>query len=111
MSGSRPAPWWYSGDDAEDASAAPQPEDAGGGGLDWMSLLGGAARVVDWAAGAVLAPHAEHDVPAEHPQCVVCRGILLVTEASGTTAAPAASAPQPAEPIRWLPVVDDPPRA
>lgn len=90
-------PWWYSGDeddavasveadaepDSEPQSAEPQadePPSGEGSGIEWTALLMGAQRMVDWATERVMAPHAEHDVPADHPQCVVCRTMVLIGE-------------------------------
>ena len=81
-------PWWYSGDESTDqagpsssqsseSAADSSPESSG---TDWMSLLGGAQRLVDWAAERVMAPHAGHANPAEHPDCLVCKSMLLVGE-------------------------------
>lgn len=94
-------PWWYSGDDEADVEAdgvGPAPESpidgpdssgpqserdeatAEGSGIEWTALLAGAQRMMDWATERVMAPHAEHDVPADHPQCVVCRTMVLIGE-------------------------------
>lgn len=113
-------PWWYSGDedprpqgreDGEDSSSS---EGAPlGGGLDWMGMLSGAARMVDWAASAVVEPHGEHRDPAQHPDCMICRTLALLQDRTGMTA-PTSASPvpadpgAPAEPIRWIPVVDGP---
>ena len=90
----RSTPWWYSGDDnpeepsAPDADPQPAPESESHGsslpGLgDLTGLLSGAARMVDWATTAVMAPHAEHTDPADHPQCIVCRTVTLVGDPIG----------------------------
>ncbi len=113
-------PWWYSGDEdprgdgADDGAAHRESSDGGSrGGLDLMGVLSGAARMVDWAASAVVEPHAEHRHPAEHPDCMICRTLVLLQDRTGMTA-PTSSSPVPAdppgeaEPIRWIPVVDGP---
>lgn len=114
--GSSVNPWWYSGDDAEPADGTGEsPEDrpeAGEGEettVDWGELLSGAFRMVDWATSAVMAPHSEHADPAEHPQCIVCRGILLVSsQAPGAAGrSPSESAPRRSSEIRWIPIADD----
>jgi hypothetical protein len=33
---------------------------------------------VDWAAERVIAPHSDHLDPREHPECVVCRTLVVV---------------------------------
>lgn len=89
------APWWYSGDD-EPGTTEPAAEPTGEPGqsqpgLDWTVLAAGAQRLVDWATERVVAPHAEHDDPREHPQCVVCRAMVVIGDrgaAFGGTSAP-----------------------
>ena len=142
------APWWYSGDDDEQAPEPVEPAaeqstadggqadegtaDEGAPSMDWMALVAGAARMVDWATERVMAPHAEHVDPADHPDCMVCRTVTLVGDPIGlmTTGqrpaqdpgpatadedpfAPGLDAPRPdeivrpgAEPIRWIPIVE-----
>jgi hypothetical protein len=102
-------PWWYSGDEPEprsDGQPEPSPEPSGAdeqpASLDWTALLTGAARMVDWATSAVMAPHAEHDDPEQYPDCVVCRTLVLV----GEPAPPPSPGPEPAEPITWIPFRD-----
>lgn len=118
MTDERPVPWWYSGDEpdahgatgANGANGADDSQEAGAGAaLDWLGLLSGAVRMVDWAAGAVLEPHAGHQDPAEHPDCLVCRTVGLVSDRTGLLR----PSPQtgdaeavPAEPIRWITVHD-----
>ena len=51
--------------------------------MDWTALVAGAARMVDWATERVMAPHAEHDDPAEHPDCMVCRTVTLIGDPVG----------------------------
>jgi len=110
MSADDRAPWWYSGADdpgagepgadaPPDAAAAPRP------GIDLSGLLTGAQRLVEWAADAVLSPHAEHGDPSAHPQCVVCRVSLLLGDSRAP--APAQTATQGDEGIRWLDVHED----
>ena len=121
MSGPVENPWWYSGEEPEESEDAAAGADRsagdarssvpGGSALDWQGLLSGAARMVDWAASAVVEPHAEHRDPAEHPDCLVCRTLVLVQDRTGMTAPTAQSplasdAPPPAAPIRWIPIED-----
>jgi hypothetical protein len=125
------SPWWYSGEEEEGPPTEPgsreeaEPDDdtSPASALDWGALLTGAARMVDWATSAVMAPHAEHVDPADHPQCVVCRTITLVGDPTGLLPRPAptadsasdapeslwSAAPRPAEPavgIVWIPIVE-----
>ena len=119
-------PWWYSGGDelgsgeakelpSEEPTAQESP--AADGGRDWMSLFSGAQRMVAWATEQVVAPHAEHDDPREHPQCLLCRGSLLVGDGMGFGSGSvdeteqwrrAASEPAvtSAAPIEWIDFVD-----
>lgn len=71
--------------------------------------------MVDWATERVLAPHAEHTDPADHPECMVCRTVTLIgdpvgllspaeTTGAATTGSAAATG---AQPIRWIPIVED----
>lgn len=119
MNGPVERPWWYSGDEPEDSGPAGDAggaredtaDEAAGGTLDWQGLLTGAARMVDWAASAVVEPHGEHRDPAEHPDCLVCRTLVLVQDRTGLTAptpqSPVATEPPaPAEPVRWIPIDD-----
>jgi hypothetical protein len=140
MTSDRRAPWWYSGDDDEPMPAVPEPEardivepeadDASDAEdppatMDWTALVAGAARMVDWAAERVMAPHAEHTDPSEHPECMVCRTVTLIgdpvglmgggqspPEDGGPVGADAESpitgpdATTGAQPIRWIPIVE-----
>ena len=57
-------PWWYSGGEAEPPQ---RPR------LDLGALAGTAMSIVELARTALLAPHAAHADPAEHPECLLCR--------------------------------------
>ncbi len=116
-------PWWYSGDDEAVGGAAPDavptddlPTDAGPTGAapdtgpadaprpTWLDLLSGASRLVGWATEVVLTPHAEHEDPRAHPQCVVCRAAVAFGQVRGV----GPSAPPEAPPsIRWLEIRDE----
>jgi hypothetical protein len=124
-------PWWYSGEPegsdpgGEDVNGPGIDASAGAGsgaddesadtgsapGVDWTLLVAGAQRMVDWATERVMAPHAEHGDPAEHPQCVVCRTLVMVGDAEGMRPpAPAESADAAVdEPgaIVWIPIRED----
>lgn len=121
-------PWWYSGDE-EPAQEAPEGESpegaspagdsppegsasegAGRSGFDVMAMLSGAVRMMDWAAGTVVEPHADHQDPGAHPDCLICRTLVVVTDRTGM-AAPSAQSPaseprSPAEQVRWIPITD-----
>jgi hypothetical protein len=136
-------PWWYSGDDAEPEPEAAAPEAAAptmgerpptgdeappAPSMDWTALVMGAAKMVDWATEKVMAPHAEHDDPAEHPDCMICRTVTLVGDPIGLMATDQARSRAVAgddqarsravagddqarsravaEPIRWIPIID-----
>ena len=45
--------------------------------------------LVGWAADRVLAPHAEHDDPREHPSCLLCRAQRFMGEGSDAVDVPA----------------------
>ncbi len=118
-------PWWYSGEDGEIAEPSAEPVDEpgadadaegdgpetgqdSGAGMDWTLLVAGAQRMVDWATEKVMAPHAEHEDPAEHPQCVVCRTLVLVGDSGDLTATFAQGSDEEgareAAPIAWIPI-------
>lgn len=108
-------PWWYSGPANGDTEPPPSVGQGGQepGSIDWMSMLAGAARMVDWARGAVLDPHAEHVDPAGHPDCMICRTLVVVGDqvgmsarGNGTPSAPAPEETPDPDPIRWIPLRD-----
>ncbi|MDP1876099.1 MAG: hypothetical protein Q8M17_00870 [Actinomycetota bacterium] len=93
-------PWWYSGDE--------EPVEPTRDSLDWSALAAGAQRLVEWATERVVAPHAEHDDPREHPDCVMCRALALMADRPGT-ASTTRSATAP-DGIAWIPILgEDPP--
>ena len=101
-------PWWYSGADAEQPPTSPPgPEAAGVPTMDWTALAGGAQRLIDWATDRVLAPHAEHDDPHAHPQCVVCRTMLLLGERASPAREDDSPSPATSDDIAWIPIVGD----
>lgn len=107
------APWWYSGGEPVDPDEQDEQKAGAGSGIpgpDWTALASGAQRLVDWATERVVAPHAEHDDPRAHPQCVVCRTILLFGEramppSNGEQARP--DFVDDAADIAWIPIVGE----
>ena len=81
-------PWWYSGDEAEPPR---RPR------LDLGALAGTAISLVELARTALLAPHAAHDDPTEHPDCLLCRA----TQAMGAS-------PTDRRTVTWIEL--DPPK-
>lgn len=101
-------PWWYSGAGDEPES---KPDGPGLVNLDWSALATGAQRLVDWATEKVMAPHAEHSDPREHPQCVVCRTMLLIGERPSAATDDASATAPPAQRIEWIPIMGESPEA
>lgn len=123
-------PWWYSGDEAgeEDETRAEDSSSSSVPALDWMALLSGAQKVVDWATDRVLAPHSEHGDPHDHPDCMVCRTLVMAGRFdvpmpwSSSAQSPATSETvgetgvadsrrddEPSDDaIHWIPIVADP---
>ena len=118
------APWWYSGDEGQepgatshaeggttDAPRADEPtadEPAPGLPVDWTVLAAGAQRLVEWATERVMAPHADHDDPADHPQCVVCRTLVVIGDRTASSPTPApAREPSTSSGIVWIPIVEE----
>lgn len=107
-------PWWYSGDEAADAATEPNEagesrDNTGAGSGDLLAWMSRAVGLVDWAAGAVVEPHADHREPADHPDCLICRTLAVVADRTGLTPPQpdqpfTSPPPEPAEPIRWIPV-------
>ena len=102
-------PWWYSGAGEEDAEPEKKADGPSLPNLDWTALASGAQRLVDWATEKVMAPHAEHTEPREHPQCVVCRTMLLIGERPSTSSEDAASTEPADQRIEWIPIMGDSP--
>jgi hypothetical protein len=95
-------PWWSS----TQADSSPSP---------LLGLTSGVQAVMDWAREQVLAPHAEHGDPADHPQCLACRGQVvldgLLGAADSRRDSDQAGQPQRqgAGGVQWIEL--DPPRA
>jgi hypothetical protein len=63
-----------------------------------------ASTLVDWATDKVMAPHADHVDPSQHPQCLVCRA-TRVMGAGGPTGSPAVREHRT---ITWIDIEDEP---
>lgn len=105
------APWWFSGDEPDEPDEPKASTGPSVPGLDWTALASGAQRLVDWATERVMAPHAEHDDPRAHPQCVVCRTMLLIGERATPPAEEEQTRPDAADDaaddsaeIVWIPI-------
>lgn len=71
--------WWFDAAASEQESSTSSSQSAGSGGVNIGALMSSAQQLVEWASELVLAPHAEHDDPAEHAECLICRGQQLLT--------------------------------
>lgn len=103
-------PWWFSGDQGDPDSVTPEPESTGGQGLpsfDLGALAGTAQRLIDWAGERIMAPHADHTNPHEHPQCMICRTMLLLGEGGSAPDRSATARAEPAADIVWIPIVEE----
>lgn len=110
-------PWWFSGDEQVDehrSDGAETQDTTVSSAMDWMALVSGVKRVVDWATESVMAPHAEHEDPSAYPQCVVCRSLVVLGDvgllSEAETTPPPADQPAPGSEavsaIEWIPVRD-----
>lgn len=98
--GDAPRPWWYSG------GAQPHAEESA-----FSALAGTAQAVVAWARQAFIDPHASHEVPGEHPECMLCRAVGTVRDLLNSVGPEDSTArPEPASPIEWIEVTVDPGR-
>ncbi len=108
-------PWWFSGEGSESGEPEDGSQKQSDGpslpNLDWTALASGAQRLVDWATERVMAPHAEHEDPREHPQCMVCRTMVLIGERPSAAPDDAAPPAPPAERIEWIPIMEESPEA
>ena len=90
-------PWWLSGDG--DPSNEDSSSDDSGASWDMASMLGMVTSMAgQWWASSGASQHASHDDPADNPDCVICKGLLVLSSA---TAAPAATELQD---VQWLPI-------
>lgn len=97
-------PWWFSGPAAAPGSEGAADQSARGG-FSLSFLAAGAQQIVDMAKQALLVPHAEHDDPSEHGECIVCRGLLALGEVGGRPNAGNAGGPGSAGragSVRWI---------
>ena len=103
------APWWFSGDSSAgspETNERPTSTNGSSGsssapesGMTLGSLIAGAQQLFDWASELVLAPHADHADPREHPDCLICKGTALV---QGVRSEPAPA--RPAREVTWISV-------
>lgn len=63
-------PWWFSGDEATREQERPA--------FDFSALGATAQALFDLARNVLVAPHATHADPAEHPDCLLCRASSVV---------------------------------
>ena len=97
-------PWWFSGTAPDHESEDPSDQSTRGG-FSLSFLAAGAQQLVDMAKQAILVPHADHDDPAEHGECIMCRGSLALDEVRGRSNARNANAGGPEHrpgPVRWI---------
>ena len=72
-------PWWFTGTMPDTASAGAGDRTTGGG-FSLSFLASGAQQLVDMAKQAIVVPHADHDDPEQHGDCIICRGQLALGE-------------------------------
>ena len=72
-------PWWFTGTTPDDASSGARDRTQGGG-FSLSFLASGAQQLVDMAKQAIVVPHADHDDPEHHGDCIICRGQLVLGE-------------------------------
>ena len=97
-------PWWYSGaapqEGAHRAEGSPEPAEPDRetrARFDLAGLASGAQQLVDLARQALLAPHAGHEDPRDHPECMLCRTMSALGE---VRAGPERAAPGPG--VEWI---------
>ena len=113
-------PWWYSAGQSPESdgsgsegsspratgSDGPAAESPASGAPSLGDFVSMASTLVEWATDRVMAPHAEHANPTEHPQCLICRASRMLGAAT-ESAAPVATE-RGAGAITWIPITDDP---
>ena len=98
-------PWWYSGSSNQPPPESPSSSDQPTGGTSSLGdLVSMASTVVEWATDRVMAPHADHRNPAEHPQCLICRASALLAPSATT---PRGASKEPTH-IIWIDIDDGP---
>lgn len=86
-------PWWFS------AHETPDEPRTSGGGVDFGALATGASQIVEWARSLIVAPHADHVDPRDHPQCLICQAMRVMGAPSD-----ASSVPPPPRHVEWIDV-------
>lgn len=91
-------PWWLSGNDDSGSGSAGESSQGPNSSWDVASMLGMVTSMAgQWWAASGASDHPDHGDPSEHPDCVMCKGLLMLGSA---TTAPAAELPT----VRWLPI-------
>ena len=67
--------------------------------MDFGALAMGASQVVDWARSLIVAPHADHVDPDDHPQCLICQATRIM----GVVSDPSSVTP-PQRAVEWIDV-------
>jgi len=80
-------PWWFTGTMPDDASSGARDRTPGGG-FSLSFFASGARQIVDMAKQAIVVPHADHDDPKQHGDCIICRGQLAFGEIRRPSNAP-----------------------
>jgi len=96
-------PWWST-------QQAPSPSSTPLTGLSGLAT--GVQALMAWAREQVLAPHADHLDPRDHPQCLACRGQSVLAgvlgDAADSPAEPVPDGDGTEEQVQWIEL--DPPR-
>lgn len=92
-------PWWLSGD-GEPSNEGSSSRDSGAS-WDMTSMLGMVTSMAgQWWASSGASEHATHGDPVDHPECVICKGLVVLGTATATATPPA----QDLAEVRWLPI-------
>ena len=90
-------PWWLS-DNEEPSDQGSSSRDSGSS-WDMASMLGMVTSMAgEWWASSGASDHSGHGDPADHLECVICKGLLVLGTA--TSVAPVTELRE----VRWLPI-------